>query len=76
VKNFSLRLPAWSGVWLVIAVLVAGAVFLSIGLALAIAFLVIAGVALLPTWLRSLWSRKRAPQGPATLEGVYTKIEQ
>lgn len=76
VKQFSVRVPRWAGVWLIIAALVAGAVFLWIGLALAIVFVVLGGFALLASWMRRLWTHKRAPPGPVTIEGHYTKTKQ
>ncbi len=75
-KQLSVRAPLWAGICFGIAVLAAGAVFLSLGLVLAIAFLILAGFALLPSWLRRLWPSKRPHRGPVTIEGHYTKCEQ
>ncbi len=51
----------------------AGAVLLWVGFALALALAMLAGLALLPSWLRSLWPRREVPRGPTTIEGSYTK---
>ncbi len=72
-NRFNFRLSSWRGNWPVIIVLVAGAVLLWVGFALALILALLAGVALLPSWLRSLWSRKETPRGPTTIEGSYTK---
>lgn len=62
-----------SGNWLVVAALIAGAVFLSIGIALAASFVILAGIALPPVWVRSLWAHREGPRRPVTIEGQYTR---
>ncbi|MGP1677713.1 MAG: hypothetical protein ACTS8S_08465 [Giesbergeria sp.] len=75
-KELNIHLRSWSGMWLAFAALLAGAVFLWVGFALAIVLAVLAGVALLPSWMRSLWTRKHARRGPITIEGHCSKGEQ
>ena len=75
-QNIGIRVPGWKGVRLSIAALIAGAIFLWVGLALATAFVILAGMASLPWWVRRLWARRRAPRAPVTIEGHYTKSGQ
>ncbi|MBE0615394.1 MAG: hypothetical protein IH604_17135 [Burkholderiales bacterium] len=75
-KQFNIRLRSWSGIWLTVFALLAGAVFLWVGLALAMALTIIAGLALLPSWIRRLWKHKHAARGALTIEGEYSRIER
>ncbi len=71
-KQTAFRLPPWSGIGTVLA----AAVFLWLGFILAIVLTILGAVALLPSLLRGLWTRSRAPRaprGPVTIEGRYTK---
>lgn len=68
-KQTAFRLPAWSG----IGTALAAAVLLWLGFILAIVLTILGAVVLLPSRLRGLWTRSRAPRGPVTLEGRYTK---
>ena len=72
-NRYNYRFLSWRSKWPVIVALLAGAVLLWVGFALALALALLAGLALLPSWLRSLWARKEAPRGPLTIEGSYTK---
>ncbi len=72
-NRFSFRLGSWRGNWPAFIALPAGAVLLWVGFALALALAMLAGLALLPSWLRSLWPRREVPRGPTTIEGSYTK---
>jgi membrane protein implicated in regulation of membrane protease activity len=76
VKQFHFRLNSWPGIWLGIGALLAGAVLLWVGFALAMVLTVFAGLALLPAWMRRWWTGKTAPRGPVTIEGHCTKINQ
>ena len=75
-KQLGIRMSSWSGLWLGIAALLGGAMLLWVGFALALVLAIVAGLALLPSWLRSLWTRKTTPRGPVTIEGHYTRIGQ
>lgn len=75
-KQFDIRLRSWSGIWLAVVALLAGVVFLWIGLALAMALAVFAGFALLPFWIQRLSKHKHAARGPLTIEGEYSRIER
>ena len=68
------RIPAWSNVVLVVAALTAAVIFLWIALLLAVAFGMLAGLSLLPRWIRGMCARKRRRDGPRTIEGHYTKL--
>lgn len=72
-QDIGVRVPGWIGIGLNIAALIAGAIFLWVGLALATAIVILAGMASLPWWLRRLWARTRAPRTPVTIEGHCTK---
>ena len=64
---------SWGGRWPTMLALLAGAVLLWAGFALALVLAVLGGIALLPAWLRRLWPHKNEPRGPLTIEGSYTK---
>ncbi len=66
-------MPGWLRTSLVIAAVVGGALLLWIGFAVLVAILLIAA---LPFWLWSLVKRRRAPQGPVTLEGAATRVDE
>jgi hypothetical protein len=68
-KQTAFPLSPWSGIGAVLA----AAVFLWLGFILAIVLTIVGAVALLPSRLRGLWTRRRAPRGPVTLEGRYTR---
>jgi hypothetical protein len=65
--------PGWLRTSLVITAVVGGALLLWVGFALLVAILLIAA---LPVWLWSLVKRRRAPQGPVTLEGAATRVDE
>lgn len=66
-------MPAWLRNSLVIAAVVGGALLLWVGFAVLVAILLIAA---LPFWLWSLVKRRRAQQGPVTLEGAATRVDE
>lgn len=71
-KQTAFRLSPWTGIGAVLA----AAVFMWMGLILAIVLTILGGLTLLPSWLRGSWTRSRAPRarrGPVTIEGRYTK---
>ena len=70
---FRINLPWRGGFGLVLAALVAGALFLWLGIAVAIGSALLAGVALLRNWVRSWWAPPA--RGPVTLEGECTRSE-
>ncbi len=72
-KKFGIRAQSWSDIWIGIAVLLAGAALLWLGLALAIVLAILTVFTLVFSWARRLWTRKRTPRGPVTIEGHYTK---
>jgi Flp pilus assembly protein TadB len=65
--------PGWLRSSLIIAAVVGGALLLWVGFAVLVAILLIAA---LPFWLWSLGKRRRAPQGPVTLEGAATRVDE
>lgn len=75
-KEFRIRAQSWSGVWIGIAALVAGAVLLWFALALAVVFAVLAVLPLALSRARRLWTRKRPDRVPVTIEGHYTKDKE
>ena len=66
-------MPGWLRASLVIAAIVGGAILLWVGFALLVAILLIAA---LPVWLWSHFARRRAPEGPVTLEGSATRVDE
>ena len=70
-KVFNVHLRYWLTMYLAVAALLVGGIFLWAGAALAIVWAIVNGFASLPSW-----SRKRAPRGPLTIEGHYRGIEQ
>lgn len=72
-KDFRIRAQSWSGVWIGILALVAGAVLLWFALALAVVFAILAVFVLALSRARRLWTRKRTDRVPVTIEGHYTK---
>ena len=65
-------MPGWLRASLAIAAVLGGALLLWVGFALLVAILLIAA---LPFSLWALVKRRRAPQGPVTLEGTATRVD-
>lgn len=69
-------MPGGSGIWLGVVALVGGAILLWVGFVLAAALLILAVIARLAVWVRTLWARKHTARGPVTIEGQYRRSEQ
>lgn len=75
VKQVNIRMGSWSAFWLGVAVLSGAAVLLGIGFAIALVLTLLAGLTLLRSWLRRLWTRGSVPRGPITIEGHCSRTE-
>ena len=74
-KYIGINLHGWGGIGLLLAALAAGALFLSLGIALAVGALALTALALLRSWMRRLWASAPVARGPITIEGECTRSE-
>lgn len=74
-KCFDIRMQGGSGIWLGVVALFGAAVLLSVGFVLAAVLLILAVLARLPAWGRTLWLRRKTARGPVTIEGQYRRSE-